>query len=219
MQDNPSYFDECGRRCPVENVSWNDVQVFIQRLNEKSGEENTYRLPTEAEWEYACRMGRKKNIFSRMVDGAIGVVNTLHYAFIKTGLVPFQQTELIPTQDCLSTEEANYNASFPCAGCPKDDYRGKTLPVASLQPNQIGLYDMIGNVYEWCQDNYGSLKCPSTFPMYKCCDPKGCCRGECKVYRGGSWMSCFRYCRPAYRGRARPDYEAKNIGFRLVKER
>lgn len=209
MQNNPSHFDQCGNRCPVENVSWVDVQTFIQRLNEDT-RDGQYRLPTEAEWEYACRLGRKKNIFFRMLDAGVGAVNAMYFSLM--------ESELLPSLDCLSTSEANYNGEFPCAGCPKGEYRKTTLPVGSLAPNKLGIYDMTGNVYEWCLDYYGLQQCPSSFPLNKVSDPVGACNGKFKVYRGGSWMSCFRYCRPAYRGKARPDYSAKNIGFRLVKE-
>ncbi len=209
MVKNPSHFEQCGKRCPVENVSWNDAQEFIRRLNEDVGG-GKYRLPTEAEWEYVCRLGQKKNVFSRILDAGVRAVNVLYFSVF--------EEELMSSLDCLSTDEANYNGQLPCAGCPKGEYRDTTLPAGSLAPNKLGIYDMTGNVYEWCLDHYCLQQCASTFPLNKISDPVGDCNGKFKVYRGGSWMSCFRYCRPAYRGKARPDYSAKNIGFRLVKE-
>jgi formylglycine-generating enzyme required for sulfatase activity len=121
IMDNPSYFEECGDDCPVESVSWDMAQEFIGKLNQMEGT-NKYRLPTEAEWEYACRAETK---------------------------TPFY------TGECISTDQANYNGNYPAKNCPKEEYRKKTVKVGSFQPNAWGLYDMHGNVWEWCQDWYG----------------------------------------------------------------
>ena len=189
MFDNPSAFDECGYNCPVESVSWNDVQAFIRRLNEKDKTAD-YRLPTEAEWEYACRLGAEKNLITGMIHGLAG---------------------LFSSGDCLSTDTANYNGNYPFSDCPKGVYREAPVPVASFPPNQIGLYDMHGNVYEWCADRYGP------YPADKVADPRGRQYGDYRVYRGGSWYSSARYCRAAYRGKEKADYKYHNLGFRLVK--
>ncbi|MFZ5564631.1 MAG: formylglycine-generating enzyme family protein [Thermodesulfobacteriota bacterium] len=193
MHDNPSGFKSCGYNCPVENVSWHDVQEFIRRLNKLEGTER-YRLPTEAEWEYVLRLGTEKSILKDVINIATSV--------------------LFPSGECLSTNEANYNGNFPLTDCEKGDFRNTTLPVASLAANRMGVYDLHGNVYEWCQDLYGP------YPNYKVEDPVGTPARKSdsyRVYRGGSWYSSARYCRAAYRGKEEPDYKYHNLGFRLVK--
>lgn len=189
MFNNPSAFDECGYNCPVENVSWNDVQAFIRRLNARAGGV-TYRLPTEAEWEYACRLGGGNNIVADMLSGVAGLFSADH---------------------CLSTDDVNYNGNYPLPDCPVGVYRETPLPVASFAPSEIGLYDMRGNVYEWCADRYGP------YPGGKVMDPVGRSYGNYRVFRGGSWYSSARYCRAAYRGKEKADYKYHNLGFRLVK--
>ncbi len=116
MGDNPSRFKDC-EDCPVENVSWNEAQSFIAKLNTKTGMK--IRLPTEAEWEYACRAGTT---------------------------TPFN------TGENLTTDQANYDGNYPYKNFPKGRYLKKTTPVGSYPANAWGLYDMHGNVYEWCHD-------------------------------------------------------------------
>ena len=176
MGSNPSHFSSCGDNCPVEQVSWDDVQAFIRKLNQRTGQ--TYRLPMEAEWEYACRAGT-------------------------TG--PFN------TGDCLSTSQANYDGNYPLSGCSKGQYRKKTVPVASFSPNAWGLYDMHGNVWEWCADWYGE-----DYPSGSVTDPEGPSFGSNRVSRGGSWSYDAQICRSADRGRRVPGYTYDNLGFRLV---
>jgi formylglycine-generating enzyme required for sulfatase activity len=177
MGKNPSYFSSCGDDCPVENVSWNKVQEFISALNAREGTIK-YRLPTEAEWEYAARAG-----------------TTTPFAF----------------GNCLLTSQANYRGDDPLTGCPSGEYRSRTVPVASFAPNAWGLYDMHGNVCEWCSDEYGS------YPSYPVTDPTGPSYGPYfRVWRGGSWYHGAGYCRSAYRdsrGATNDDYY---IGFRLA---
>ena len=176
MGDNPSEFMECGEQCPVESISWNDVQNFIKQLN-KIEENKTYRLPTEAEWEYACRAGTD---------------------------TPFSYGK------CLSTEQANFDGRTPLDECPRGKYRERVTPVAKFPPNPWGLYDMHGNVWEWCQDWYGTiLPGPAT-------DPTGPSSGKYKVVRGGSWFSLDDDCRSANRDRSAPNLGLNFIGFRLV---
>jgi len=179
MGNNPSYFKECGDKCPVENVSWSDVQYFIKKLSQKEGV-STYRLPTEAEWEYAARAG-----------------TTTPFSF--------------GDGKCLSTDQANYNGNYPMPGCPKGEYRKKTVPVASFQPNGWGLYDMHGNVWEWCQDQYGA------YPEGSITNPAGSKTGSVRVLRGGSWFLLARSCRSANRGKRDPGNRGPLVGARLVR--
>jgi formylglycine-generating enzyme required for sulfatase activity len=175
MGSNPSFFAECGDSCPVEQVSWNDVQEFIRGLNRKK--EWTYRLPTEAEWEYACRAG---------------TTGTFH------------------TGGCLTDAQANYDSKFPLYGCPGGEYRGKPAPVKSFPPNAWGLYDMHGNVWEWCSDRYGA------YPSGSVKDPVGASSGDSRINRGGCWNRDARYCRSAIRSDDSPVNRFNNLGFRLV---
>jgi len=168
--------------CPAEYVSWDDAQEFIRKLNEKEGMKR-YRLPTEAEWEYACRAGTRTP-----------------FAFGKD----------------LSTNQANYNGKYPLVECPKGEYpkgeyRKKTMPVRSFSPNAYGLYDMHGNVFEWCEDLYGD------YPSGAVTDPVGY-SGSDRVIRGGNWESIAQSCRSASRMSEDPEYRDKGYGFRLVRD-
>jgi formylglycine-generating enzyme required for sulfatase activity len=175
MGSNPSYNKDCGDDCPVENVSWNDVQSFMKKLNSMDSG-YSYRLPTEAEWEYAARAG-----------------TTTPFAF----------------GNCLSTDDENYDGNYPLTGCAKGQYRRKTISVGSLRKNPWGLYDMHGNVYEWCQDWYGQ------YPTGSVTNPTGPTTGSGRVIRGGSWLYYARSCRSADRDSYGPDDADVNLGFRL----
>ncbi len=159
---------------PMVEVSWHGARAFADWLSQKTGQ--TYRLPTEAEWEYACRAGT-------------------------TG--PFH------TGSCLSTSQANYDGNYPLSGCSKGQYRRKTVPVASFAPNAWGLYDMHGNVWEWCQDRYGD------YPSGSVTDPTGPSSGSLRVSRGGSWLSYALGCRSANRSSDSPGHTSFSLGFRL----
>ena len=176
MKNNPSEFKDEGKDCPVENVSWDDTQEFIKKLNQLE-ETDKYRLPTEAQWEYACRAGTDS---------------------------PFYFGK------CLSTDQANYDGNYPLSNCPKGEDRNKTIPVGSFEPNAYGLYDMHGNVYDWCQDWYGE------YPTTSVLDPTGSDKGDFRVLRGGSWAYYARYCRSAFRSRSEPASRGDISGFRLV---
>jgi len=182
MGANPSDFKNCGNDCPVENVSWNDVQLFIKKLNQKERiakcQLPTYRLPTEAQWEYACRTGMQTP-----------------FAFGK----------------CLSTDQANYDGNYPMPDCSKGEYREKTIPVASLKANKWGLYDMYGNVWEWCQDWKGD------YPSGLITDPLGPSSGSIRALRGCSWYNYAGDCRSAYRHYGRPDNRYYGVGARLIR--
>lgn len=178
MEDNPSHFKDCGDDCPVEMVSWNSVQEFITKLN-KMGE-GTYRLPTEAEWEYACRAETDTPFFFGR---------------------------------CLPDDQSNYDGTRQLKGCETGKNRGKTLPVASFSPNAWGLYDMHGNVWEWCQDWYGN------YPDEPVTDPAGPDTGLRRVNRGGGWDDYSRTCRSAFRFDDPPFYYDSEMGFRLVRSK
>ncbi|MGZ3596910.1 MAG: formylglycine-generating enzyme family protein [Syntrophales bacterium] len=179
MGNNPSEFKSCGDDCPVEQVSWNDAQEFIKKLNKMEGT-NKYRLPTEAEWEYAARAGTT---------------------------TPFY------TGNCLSTDQANYNGNFPLTGCPKGEYRDKTVRIGSFAPNAWGLYDMYGNVWEWCQDWFDDY----SWMRSRLSDPSGPLSGTERVMRGGCWSDGAKYSRSAHRLYFKPTGATRYIGFRLVR--
>ncbi|GAB6096840.1 formylglycine-generating enzyme family protein [Desulfatiferula olefinivorans] len=174
---NPSRFTDLLRShddWPVECVSWNDVQEFIRKLNCMDGRE-AYRLPTEAEWEYACRAGT-------LTAFAFGA--------------------------CLSTDQANVNGQN--AVCDGGLFRRTTMRVGSFPPNAWGLYDMHGNVNEWCRDVY------DTYPPFSVTDPRGGTCGSYRILRGGGWYDEARHSRSAYRGRHFPGLKSPHNGFRLV---
>ena len=173
MGSNPSYFS--GSNKPVEQVSWDDCQDFIRRLNALTGE--NFRLPTEAEWEYAARGGNKSRGYK--YAGSNNIDNVAWY------------WDNIPSQ---SSGSAGYG----------------TQVVASKSPNELGLYDMSGNVWEWCQDRYGSYSSGSQT------NPTGPTSGDSRVYRGGSWYSDAWYCRVSYRHIYDPTYRSYFIGLRLA---
>jgi formylglycine-generating enzyme required for sulfatase activity len=170
MGYNPSNFEQCGKDCPVENVSWSDAQEFIAKLN-RMEKTDKYRLPTEAQWEYACRAGST-------------------HAW------------------CFGDDEANLGEYAWYA----KNSQVQTHPVAQKKPNDWGLYDMHGNLWEWCQDWYGE------YPAAPITDPEGPSSGIRRVLRGGSWNAYAGCTRSAYRGFSYfPDLRNHNIGFRVAR--
>jgi formylglycine-generating enzyme required for sulfatase activity len=180
MDNNPSYFSSCGDNCPVEYVSWNDVQEFITALNQKE-KTDVYRLPTEAEWEYAARAG-----------------STSAYSFGNDSTLLSKYGNFCDSKCTYSWRDDNQN----------DQYKN-TAPVKSYMPNAWGLYDMHGNVWEWCQDWYGS------YPDISVTDPGGASSGSYRVLRGGGWYYYAQYCRSAGRYYFSPGYRGSNLGLRL----
>ncbi len=174
MGENPSSQKACGDKCPVEQVSWDDVQEFIRKLNQKEGADK-YRLPTEAEWEYACRAGSA----TAFPNGGITELNCGRD----------------PNLDSIAWYCGNSNNMIQ--------------PVARKKPNIWGLYDMLGNVQEWCQDWFGA------YPDDEVIDPKGPKEGSYRAMRGGTWYSPARDTRCASRFGSPPHYRFRHIGFRL----
>ena len=167
MGSNPS--DWLGDNLPVENVDWDDCQEFITKLNQLTGK--TFRLPTEAEWEFAARGGMKSQGYKYSGSNTIGDV-------------------------AWYTENSS----------------NKTHEVGTKQANELGLYDMSGNVREWCQDWYSS----SYYTSAAVANPTGPTTGSNRVIRGGSWNSAARSCRVAYRGSSTPTSTFYNLGLRLA---
>ena len=165
MGNNPSNFK--GDNLPVEQVSWYDCQDFLSKLNRITGK--TFRLPTEAEWEYAARGGNKSRGYQYS-----GSNNTLDVAWFR------------------------------------DNSGSNTHAVGTKQPNELGIYDMSGNVREWCQDWKGEYSSSSQV------NPTGANSGSDRVFRGGSWSGEARYCRSSYRLYYTPDYSNYSLGLRLV---
>ena len=165
MGENPSFYRS--EKCPVECVSWNDCQQFIAKLNQLTGKK--FRLPTEAEWEFAARGGVK-------------------------------------------SREYKYAGSFDIdkVGICGLDWNSGTRPVGSKAPNELGIYDMSGNIYEWCSDWFG---------RYRAADqenPQGAPSGTSRVMRGGSWFVPSNYARVSNRSGSDPDARFIHIGFRLA---
>lgn len=176
METNPSYFR--GDNLPVEKVTWNDAVEFCRRLSQMTGK--AYRLPSEAEWEYACRAGTQTP-----------------FAFGSS----------------LSSRQANFNGTLPYGAAAKGVYRQKTTPVGSFRPNAFGLYDMHGNVWEWCEDwsngNYdGSPTDGSAWLSGR--------DQEIRVVRGGSWDDSSPHLLSATRFGILKGVRGSYNGFRIV---
>ncbi len=170
MEKNPSRFSGCDN-CPVENVSWNDVQEFISKLNAKTG--MNYRLPTEAEWEYAARGGNKSRWYKYSGSNKVGDVAWYY-----------------------------------------ENSEKKTHAIGFRQSNELGIYDMSGNVWEWCSDKYSHIY----YKVTPVDNPKGPYTSDYKVLRGGSWFNNEDSCRTANRNRLTTDFSYFNIGFRLASD-
>jgi formylglycine-generating enzyme required for sulfatase activity len=175
MGNNPSNFQ--GEKLPVETVSWEDCRKFCEKLSRMDGKR--YRLPTEAEWEYACRAGTA---------------------------TPFN------FGDTIDTEQANYAGNYRFGQSKKRFDRQQTTPVGSFPPSGWGLFDMHGNVWEWCTDWFGA-KYYKRSPRQ---NPQGPKHGDRRVLRGGSWGNHDWICRAAYRNTLPPGLRVVNIGFRVV---
>ena len=197
LGDNPSSFTNCGMNCPVDYVSWSDAQIFIEALNLLE-QTDSYRLPTEAEWEYACRAGSQSAFENgRITETGCGIDANLS----KMGW--YCGNSSVTYNSCY---DASHIDGPSCAG---------THPVAQKNANRWGLYDMHGNLSEWCSDWYGEFQTSSVK------DPKGppqdpLSRSSFKILRGGNWRSSVGTCRSAFRGRNSPEKRSRYYGFRVV---
>ena len=202
MGSNPSRFK--GDNLPVVNVSWNDAQEFIRKLNQQTGQ--NFRLPTEAEWEYAARGGTSTSLYSGEninIKGANNSPNLDKLAWYGGNC----------GQNYTSSAGCDVSNGYDISGWSEKQYadsKGGTHPVGMKQPNAYGLYDMLGNVWEWCQDWYGDYSGGSQT------NPTGPSTGSNRVLRGGCWSSDARYCRVSNRYGKYPDNRYRNYGFRLV---
>ena len=166
MGGNRSAHSDCDQ-CPVEQVSWDDVQEYIELLNSMTGK--LYRLPTEAQWEFAARGGREGK------------------GYIYSG-----------------------GNDLSKLGYYEENAEGETHIVGKKRPNELGIYDMSGNVWEWCSDRYGSY---TSAPVS---NPQGQSKGNYYVIRGGGWDIDAQGCRTSYRHRENPGYWNRSLGFRVV---
>jgi formylglycine-generating enzyme required for sulfatase activity len=173
---------------PVVNITWNDATEFCDWLSRKEGRK--YRLPTEAEWEYACRAGTTSQYYN--------------------GDAPERLTQIANVFDAAGRQK------FPNAGgaLRSSDGWAFTSPVGQFSPNSFGLYDMVGNVFEWCQDWYAE----DYYGKSPALDPSGPPDGAFRVARGGSWGSATKLCRSAARPRWHPSTKECSLGFRVICE-
>lgn len=168
MGNNPRQFKD-NEACPAWGISWENCQLFIKKLNRLTGK--NYRLPTEAEWEYAARGGNQSRDY--LFSGSNNLDDVAWY---------------------------------------DDNSKGKLHPVGEKNPNELGLYDMSGSIWEWCSNWYGS----DDYRNSSATNPQGPSSGSYRVCRGGSWCSDRQQCRSFYRNADVPNYNDDDFGFRLV---
>jgi formylglycine-generating enzyme required for sulfatase activity len=166
---------------PVVSVTWNDAMAYCAWLSAKTGKR--FRLPTEAEREYACRAGSHS---------------------------PFN------TGENITTSQANYDGNYPYNNNPTGEFRQNTVAVNSFAPNAFGLYNMHGNVWEWCSDWYSETYYGECKTKGTAINPVGPATGSSRVLRGGSWHANATRCRSAFRDIVVPDIRICSVGFRLV---
>ena len=193
MGSNPSHYKNAGNLAPVESVSWNECQDFCHKAG--SG----MRLPTEAEWEYACRAGTRTTLY----NGEMKIVGTNN--------APALDPIAWYGGNCGVYYEGGVDSS-QWAEKQYDHTRASTHPVGRKLPNSWGLYDMIGNVWEWCQDWYDGDYYKNSPER----DLTGPISGANRVLSGGSWVNGAGNCRTAYRGSNWPGYRGNIVGLRVA---
>ncbi|MBT3196101.1 MAG: formylglycine-generating enzyme family protein [Gammaproteobacteria bacterium] len=197
MGNNPSNFTSCGSSCPVEMISWEDTQSFIRKLNGRGN--GTFKLPSEAQWEYAARAGSTTALYS----------GNLTIKGKNNG------PELDPISWYGGNSGVHYSGGYDCSGWSEKQYSSNscgTHPVGKKQPNNYGLYDMSGNVWEWVNDWKGG------YPTGTVTDPEGPSSGRSRVYRGGSWLHYAGSLRSADRYDDSPSYRNRYLGVRLLRQ-
>ena len=191
MGTNPSTYK--GANNPVETVSWDDATEFCKKLSQKKGRK--VRLPTEAQWEYACRAGTT-TAYNTGLTLSLGQADC-----------DFSASSVGPPGNWEKLKDW-VRSLFPA---PKRN-QGGPRPVGSFKPNSFGLYDMHGNIFQWCADWY----LEDSYVNSPKADPKGPENGEFRVQRGGSWDDLPRTCRCAFRSWGSQAFWDDNIGFRVV---
>jgi formylglycine-generating enzyme required for sulfatase activity len=181
MGHAPSQYTGCGQ-CPVESVSWHDCQQFIDQLNKLT--RRRYRLPTEAEWEYAARGGRHGDLVPQKAN---------------------------PYANLVGLRYAGSNVADR-VGWYGGKSNGRPQPVGQKRPNQLHLYDLSGNVWEWCADWHAD----DYYAASPRLNPVGPAEGVARVHRGGCWSNAPRNLRVANRNRSRPTVRSSSLGFRLA---
>ena len=172
MKANPAAFKDVGKDAPVEHVTWENCQDFMKELNGKTSSALTFRLPTESEWEYACRGGDKKTSKGFGYSGSDSVDEVAWFV--------------------------------------GNNSEGKTHPVGKKKPNELGIYDMSGNIVEWCYDWFGE------YPKEPVKDPVGAKTGSDRVHRGGGWCFDAGRCPSAFRSKSAPTVQGHWTGVRVL---
>ncbi len=197
MGKNPSRFQSPDR--PVEQVTWEECQEFCRLLAEPTGESG-WRLPTEAEWEYACRAGTEEATYAGPIENvgtnSASVLDRIAWHGGNRGM----GLDLKNDWDSSGEPEKSFEHS-----------QEGTRRMKTKAPNPWGLYDSLGNVYEWCADRYGD------YGLDEAVDPSGPSQGTIRVIRGGSWFSNALGCRAAFRNRYDPSVRWFYLGFRFAR--
>ncbi len=207
MGNNPSYFQK-GSDYPVEQVSWNDAQEFIRKLAEMNRGRYDFRLPTEAEWEYAARSGGRKERYTDMQEIVRKLIE------MNRGKYELRMPTKAEWEYAVrgGGKKGRYAGGddIDAVAWYGENSGGSTHPVGKKAPNGFAIHDMSGNVWEWCGDWFGD------YPSGPVKNPVGPSIGSSRVFRGGCWGNIAGYCRPAFRYRGLPATRSNNLGFRLV---